>query len=111
MRTTINALVGRQGGVPSKEDLKEVLDRARRLLADISALLELECDRLFEIEVDPDDDTRIIRIKELIAQTQKAMQTVLDIEKKAGLGQDGPPQLDLEGAREEILRRLARLTA
>lgn len=110
MRTTINDLVDRRGGAYSTEDLEQVVGRARRLLADTSALLELEIDRLFDTEIEH-DDKRIRAITDLIRQVQKAMQTVTEIEAKAGIAGPRRHDLDLEAAREEILRRLARLVA
>lgn len=111
MRTTINQRVGRRGGAYPVEELENVLNRARKLLADISAVLELEIDRLFGVEFDADDTEREKQIKALIAQTQRAWQTVIEIEAKHGLSAyDGRPELDLEAARAEILERLGRLT-
>ena len=110
MSTTINALVDRRGGAYTAEELQDVLNRARRILADTSALLELEIERLFETEVDVSDDEHLKRIKGLITQTQKGVQQILDIEAKAGLSVlVGGSALDLDKAREEILRRIARL--
>lgn len=110
MRTTINALVDRRGGAYSAEELQDVLNRARRILADTSALLEHEIERLFETEIDVSDEEQMKRIKNLIAQTQKCVQQVLDIEAEAGLSvTDSSNSLDLDEAREEITRRIARL--
>ncbi len=113
MRTTINERVGRRGDARVHEEAEGLLNAARKLLADTSAMLELELDRLFEIEVDDTDKDRIKQINELIRSTQKAMQTVLDIELKYGLDVPGlgDGEIDLEAAREEILGRLARLAA
>ncbi len=111
MRTTIDAKVGRRGGAYSVEELENVLNRARKLLADLSAVLELEIDRLFGIEFDENDTEREKQIKTLIGQAQRAWQTVLDLEAKYGLSPyDNRTELDLEAARAEILERLGRLT-
>ena len=111
MGTTINDLVDRRGGAYRVEELEDVLNRARRLLADISALLELEIERLFDTEIEPDDRVRIDNATDMIRQTQKAMATILEIEAKAGLSAMADRNaMDLEAARDEILRRLARLT-
>ena len=80
MSTTINTLVDRRGGAYTAEELQDVLNRARRILADTSALLELEIERLFATEVDVSDDEQLKRIKGLITQTQKGVQQILDIE-------------------------------
>ncbi|MEM7422498.1 MAG: hypothetical protein AAF334_02185 [Pseudomonadota bacterium] len=112
MRTSINDFVDRRGGAYTREELDNVLDRARRLLADLSAQLEHESDRLFGVELDEADEARIKTVRGLIAQVQKAMQTVIDIELKAGLSPSpGAGALDMEAAREEIIGRLSRLTA
>lgn len=106
MRTTIDAKVGRRGGAYSVEDLENTLNRARKLLADTSALLELEIDRLFDIEINPDDSVRLKEVTDLIKSTQKAMAMVMEIEMKHGLSAfDARPTLDLEAARAEILER------
>jgi hypothetical protein len=110
VRTTINQRVGRSGGAYSVEELENVLNRARKLLADISAVLELEIDRLFGIEFDVNDTEREKQIKMLISQTQRAWQTVIELESKYGLSPyDSRTELDLEAARAEILERLGRL--
>lgn len=93
------------------EELENVLNRARKLLADISALLELEIDRLFGSELNPDETVRMKEVTDLIRQTQKAMAMVMEIEVKYGLSPMAErSQLDLEGARAEILDRLGRLS-
>ena len=96
----------------SEEELETVLTRARRLLADISAALELESDRLFNEQFEETDEDRLKALKTLIAQTQKAWQTVIDLETRLGLSPLATePKLDMEAARDEILRRLARLAS
>lgn len=110
MRTTIDAKVGRRGGAYSVEELETVLDRARKLLADISALLELEVDRLFGVELGEDEGVRLKAVTDLIRQTQKAMAMVMEIEVKYGLSSfEARAELDLEAAREEILERFRRI--
>ena len=111
MSTTINELVDRRGGAYSAEELENVLNRARKILADTAVLLDLEIERYFDEEVEESDEKRLKRLKELIAQTQKGMQQILDIEMKSGLTLlVGGRELDLDHAREEILRRIARIT-
>ena len=110
MRTTIDAKVGRRGGAYSVEELENVLNRARKLLADTSALLELEIDRLFKSELDDEESVRLKEVTDLIRQTQKAMAMVMEIEVKYGLSPfEARSQLDLEAAREEILERFRRI--
>lgn len=70
----------------------------------------MEIERLFETEIEVSDEEHLKRVKNLITQTQKGVQQILDIEAKAGLSVlVGGSALDLERAREEILRRIARL--
>jgi len=110
VRTTIDAKVGRRGGAYSVEELETVLNRARKLLADTSALLELEIDRLFKAELDEDEGVRLKEVTDLIRQTQKAMAMVMEIEVKYGLSSfETRSELDLEAAREEILERFRRI--
>ena len=111
MSTTINDIVDRRGGAYSAEELENVLNRARKILADTAALLELEIERYFAEDVEETDEKRMKRLRELITQTQKGMQQILDIETKTGLAfLVGGRELDLDHAREEILRRLAKIT-
>lgn len=111
MSATINELVDRRGGAYSAEELEDVLNRARKILADTTALLDLEIERYFGEEIEETDEKRLTHIKSLITQTQKAMQQMLDIETKADLALlVGGRELDLDHAREEILRRIARIT-
>lgn len=113
MGTTINDLIDRRGGVRAAEDVEKTLESARRVFADVSAFLELEIDRLFEIEHDEIDDDRIKRVTALIRENQRALLTVLDIEAKLGRDTSAAraQMLDLEDARAEIESRLARLAA
>lgn len=116
MRTTIDAKVGRRGGAYSVEELENTLNRARKALADTTAVLELEKERLFGAQIDPkslkgEDAIRYKAILGLLAQVQKAIQTVLDIEIKYGISPfEARQHLDLEAARAEILERIRRLT-
>ena len=109
MSTTINERVGRRGGAYSAEELEDVLNRARKILADTTALLDLEIERYFDEEVEDKEEERIKRIQGLITQTQKGMQQIMDIELKTGLTQAAERELNLDDARREILRRIARL--
>jgi len=113
--TTINDLIGRRGGVRDVQDLDETLEDARRLFADVSAFLELELDRLFDIEVEGEslDEGRYKVVTDLIRQNQKALMMVLEIKAKLGrdTASDRARLVDLDDAREEITRRLARLAA
>ena len=84
----------------SEEDLEKVLTRARRLLADISATLQLESDQLFSEQFDGTDEDRLAALKTQISQIQKAWDRVIDLEAKTGVTLVAKhPQLDLEAAR------------
>jgi hypothetical protein len=89
------------------------LVRARRLFAGLSRSLEAEIDRLDAALDDETDDGRIKSLHDLIRQSQKALQTVLDQEVKLAREADKqrPEEgvIDLAEARAEITRRLARL--
>lgn len=112
MRTTDQN--DRRGDADARAEIQKVLARARMILANTSALLELETDRLFEMyESDPEPD-RMKAVSALIRETQKAMMMVVDIEAKLlsrRLDSDDPGLIDLEAARREIESRLARLAA
>lgn len=111
MGRTVNDLVDRRGGVREAQDTDGVLARARRLFADVSAMLELELEALLALEVEALDEKRMRAVTDLIRQTQKALMMVLEIEAKLGLDTSGARRqlIDLDDAREEITRRLARL--
>ncbi len=111
MRTTIDEQIGRRGGAYTNEALENTLNCARKLLADTLALLELENERFFKIELDTDEKAHLDTVVDLVKRTQKAMQTVIDIEVKYGHSScNYGSQLDLEAARVEILDRLGRLS-
>ncbi|MEM7505510.1 MAG: hypothetical protein AAF415_02100 [Pseudomonadota bacterium] len=104
-----------RGGEARREtgDLGDTLATARRLFAALSKKLEFEIDQLQSEMVMDEARDRIVT--DLIRRTQKALQTVLDIEVKLA-GKPGPdapeaPPVDLDQARAEIERRLARLAA
>ena len=113
VRTTIGAIAGRRGEPCAPATVEETLARAQRVFADVAAFLETEIDRLFMTEADPADEDRLRTVRDLITKNQQALRTVLEIE--ARLGREGTVRagqmLDLEAAREEIARRLARLAA
>ena len=94
--------------------MEATLARAQKLFADVARFLESEIDRQFDAEIDAADEARIKTVKNLIHLNQQALLKVIEIE--ARLGQDlaaahGAQALDLEAARVEIERRLARLAA
>lgn len=90
--------------------MESVLDHSRRILADANALLELEIERLFGQQVEGIEDPKLADLKGLLTHTNKARQQVVEMLASAGVSAAGsPPGLDLEAARDEILRRLDRL--
>lgn len=106
---------GRRGGVCAEDPVVSppVIDRARKLFASLSRGLELEIERLEAALEAETDQKRIDRLHDLIRRNQKALQTILDEERKlsgtgAGRGREGV--IDLAEARAEIARRLDRLT-
>jgi hypothetical protein len=113
VRTTDD--VGRWGGARAGRDEVEIstFDRARKLFAGLSRSLEGEIFRLEAALDDEADSGRIKSLHELIRQSQKALQTVLDQEVR--LAREGARQrpgdgvIDLAEARSEIARGLARL--
>ena len=110
MRTTIDEQIGRRGGAYTNEELENTLNRARKLLADTLALLELENERFFKTELDTDEKAHLDAVMDLVKRTQRAMQSVIDIEVKYNLSPcNSRNQLDMEAARVEILDRLSRL--
>lgn len=113
MRTTINELVDRRGGAYSIEDLKDCLNRARKLLADTAAFLDMQMEHLCAQEIDTDlDKDGLKQIQALVNDVRRCMMIVLELQAKHGLPEKNPSAaLNLEEARDEILRRLARLAA
>lgn len=115
MRTTIDALVGRRGDVCDAETVEETLESARKIFADVSHVLKSEIERLYAMEIDPDDAAereRIKTIQDLIKQNQSALRTVLEMRNRLGhnTAEEKQRMIDLEAAREEIMRRIDRLS-
>lgn len=113
MRTTIGDIAGRRGDACAEASVEETLAKARKLFADVAAFLELEMDRLWGTEIEREEEDRLRAMRALIVENQKAMRTVLEIEAKLGCetARREAHKLDLEAARAEIERRLARLAA
>jgi hypothetical protein len=95
----------------SGESVEETLESARRVFADVSRFLETEIDQLFRAEIDPEDEKRLSAVLDLIKQNQQALLKVLDMRHKLGRETETECRqfIDLEAARAEIDRRLARL--
>lgn len=107
--------LGRRGGVCAEESAEQpsVLDRARKLFAGLARGLDREIDRLEAAVEDETDTSRIRKLNDSIRQCQKALQTVLDEERKltagAGKRRRGEGVIDLAEARAEVASRLDRL--
>jgi D-serine deaminase-like pyridoxal phosphate-dependent protein len=90
-----------------------VRSRALRLYAQLAESLLTSIEKLRAL---PDDVEGAKGRARLIREHQKAVQTVIDFEVRLGKpgtenGEGGGSGLDLEAAREEIHRRLARFRA
>ena len=110
MGTTIDAKVGRRGGAYSVEELENILNQARKILADTMAVLELENEKFLKAELKQDDKVHLDEVMKMVKLTQQTMQTVTAIEDKYGLSaMEARQHLDLEAARAEILERIRRL--
>ncbi|MGF1445586.1 MAG: hypothetical protein ACFBRM_05230 [Pikeienuella sp.] len=98
------------GPEPEKR-LAETLTRAHRLFDELAEFLETEIHALLELRVEDHDEGRIKTVKNLIQLSQQALLKVIEIETKIS-DSEAPKAartLDLEAARAEINRRLARL--
>lgn len=107
--TTINRQVDRPGDAYEAKDLEDALQRARKLLAEIYTLLEVHSSRLRGERACAQDPKLQDKLDTMIRQVHKNMTLVLEIEVKTGLATKDRDAVDLEEARAEILRRLARL--
>ncbi len=88
--------------------------RARNLFADLSCSLEGEINRLKAATKAETDKKRLENLISAIEQCRKALLTVLGIEAKLMRGAEPPRSdegvIDLAQARDEVERRLDRLT-
>jgi len=107
---------GRWGSVRGRRwqgRLLSTYERARKQLARLSVSLDAEIDRL-GAAIDLEDQKRRSReLSDLVRTYQKALTIVLDceakLERRAELSRPGKDLIDLDEARAEIARRLARL--
>jgi hypothetical protein len=113
VRTTIGQWHDRPGDACDAGGLEATLARAQKLFADVARFLESEIDRQFDAEFDPADEARIRTVKALIQLNSQALLKVIEIEAKLGhdISAATGQALDLEAARVEIDRRLARFAA
>lgn len=112
MGTTLNDELARIGSDREAGDLDKTLDHAHRSLADTIALLDLEIEDLWKNQADVDDIKRYDKLRALVREANRVKAQVVEIQAKVGLENlDEKTALNLETARDEILRRLARLAA
>lgn len=112
MGTTLNDELARIGSDRGTGDLEQTLDHAHRSLADTIALLDLEIEALWTNEPDVEDIKRYDKLRALVREANRVKAQVIEIQAKVGLENlDEKTALNLEDARDEILRRLARLSA
>lgn len=105
--------LGRWGGVRARRQRRlPALKRARKLFDRLSSRLDEAIDQL---DVGPLEDAvdRAKELGELVRQYQRVLTTVLELEAKLARevehARPGRDLIDLEAARTEIARRLARL--
>ena len=101
--------VDRRGGA-DVDDLGNVLIRARALLADVYLSLKIEADRIRERASTEDDAKRKDDLGSALRLVHKNMTMVMEMEAKFGLAKTEQTAMNLEDARDEILRRLTRLS-
>jgi len=103
---------GRRGDADIVEGLKEVIQSLQKLLADSCALLELRIEKLTDAQSEAKDSAEEKAYDDVINNAKRRLQQTLDVRTKAlaaGLGEQ--PLFDREAAKDEILRRLARLAS
>ena len=108
MRTTTES--GRRGDADFAKDFDEILQSTRKLLADTNAFLELKLEALSDAMSETNDSDDVKDLMSHIAETKKYLTVALDARNKAlSHGFSCSPALDLEAAKDEVLRRLSRL--
>ena len=94
------------------DDLDRTIDGFHQRLADAAALLKLEIEELWRKMQGPHDPKHFDKLSGLIREANKVLGQINDIEAQVGLKHlDEKNALNLEEARAEILRRLARVAA
>ncbi|MEO0995773.1 MAG: hypothetical protein AAFX62_18485 [Pseudomonadota bacterium] len=113
--TTTQAKAGRGGGVRTDKATLAVMRTTRKTLAALLGQLEILMDEDLMAGGPKDNTERLKTVQTLINTAHKSLQTVQEIEGKLSGDAPGrlpdPPVLNLEEARAEIERRLARLAA
>ena len=108
----MNEEVARVGSDRSTADLDQTKEHVHKSLADAVALLDLEIEALWKSRPDFEDAKRYDKLKALIREANRVRSQIAEIEAKTGLDKlDETNALNLEEARDEILRRLARIAA
>lgn len=114
---TTDPETGRRGDACADQlsETASILANARRIFAGLAAALEAELDRLQFAEEHERDDDRLAIVADLIKRNEKALQSVVDIRirllKQLDVRDLRTELIDLDEARAEIARRLARLAA
>ena len=111
MGKSTNDKDGRSGDEFVEERQKKTLENARRILADASEFLEDRVDSLKELKAGSEDMGKVKELKRLILEMNSAWRTLLEVQSKTDATMPDAAILDLEAARAEIERRLARLSA
>ena len=108
MRTTTEN--GRRGDADFAKDFEEILQSTRKLLADTNAFLDLKLEALTDAVKQTEDPGDLKSLRDHITETKKCLQLALDARGRAlAAGFSDRPALDLESAKDEVLRRLSRL--
>ncbi len=108
MRTTTDE--GRRGDTDFAKEFEEILQSTRKLLADTNAFLDLKLETLTDAVKQTDDPGDLKSLHDHITETKRCLALALDARGRAlAAGFSDRPALDLEAAKDEVLRRLARL--
>ena len=110
MGKSTNEVTGRSGDEHVEDSQQKVLENARRVLADASEFLEDRVDTLREMKAGSEDSRTVKGLKDRIIELNAAWRTLLEVQSKTDATMPDSAILDLEAARAEIERRLARIT-
>lgn len=109
MRTTTET--GRRGDVLDAEEYKDASNQARILLALANTEFRNELAKYREAESKAEDPADVKPLQAKVAEIKKLLTLVIDTRLKAiTAGVSDKVDLDLEAAKDEVLRRLARLS-
>ena len=99
---------GRSGDERVEDKQRKTLENARRVLADASEFLEDRVTTLKAIMAGCENIKDVKELKSLIIELNSAWRTLIDVQSRADAMSSEAAILDLEAARAEIERRLAR---